>query len=71
MEYTLPEAILKFKQGAGRLIRTQEDKGIVTILDSRIVRKSYGRAFISSLPRCPVEIMSSEGDDEYLEPFDR
>jgi ATP-dependent DNA helicase DinG len=68
LEYTLPEAILKFKQGAGRLIRTREDKGIVTVLDSRIVRKSYGRAFISSLPRCPVEIMSSEGDAEYIEP---
>jgi ATP-dependent DNA helicase DinG len=71
MEYTLPEAILKFKQGAGRLIRTREDKGIVTILDARIVRKSYGRAFISSLPRCPVEIMTSEGDVEYMEPFER
>jgi ATP-dependent DNA helicase DinG len=71
MEYTLPEAILKFKQGAGRLIRSRADRGIVTILDARIVRKSYGRAFISSLPRCPVEILSSEGDAEYLEPFER
>jgi len=71
MEYTLPEAILKFKQGAGRLIRTREDRGIVTILDARIVRKSYGRAFIASLPRCPVEILTSEGDVEYMEPFDR
>ena len=71
MEYTLPEAILKFKQGAGRLIRTREDRGIVTILDARIVRKGYGRAFISSLPRCPVEILSAEGDAEYMEPFER
>jgi ATP-dependent DNA helicase DinG len=71
MEYTLPEALLKFKQGAGRLIRTREDKGIVTILDARIVRKSYGRAFISSLPRCPIEILTSEGDVEYMEPFER
>jgi ATP-dependent DNA helicase DinG len=71
MEYTLPEAILKFKQGAGRLIRTREDKGIVTILDARIVRKSYGRAFISSLPRCPVEILTREGDVEFMEPFER
>jgi len=68
MEYTLPEALLKFKQGAGRLIRTREDRGIVTVLDSRIVRKSYGRAFISSLPRCPVEIQMSEGDVEYMDP---
>jgi ATP-dependent DNA helicase DinG len=71
MEYTLPEAILKFKQGAGRLIRTREDRGIVTILDARIVRKNYGRAFISSLPRCPVEILSWDGEAEYLEPFER
>jgi ATP-dependent DNA helicase DinG len=71
MEYTLPEALLKFKQGAGRLIRTRDDKGIVTILDARIVRKSYGRAFISSLPRCPIEILTSEGDVEYMEPFER
>lgn len=71
MEYTLPEAILKFKQGAGRLIRSREDRGIVTILDARIVRKNYGRAFISSLPQCPVEILSWEGDEQYLEPFER
>jgi len=68
LEYTLPEAILKFKQGAGRLIRTREDRGIVTVLDSRILKKSYGRAFISSLPKCPVEILSSEGESEYIEP---
>jgi ATP-dependent DNA helicase DinG len=70
MEYTLPEAILKFKQGAGRLIRTRDDRGYVTILDSRIMKKSYGKAFISSLPSCPVEILSSEGDVEYVEPFE-
>ena len=68
MEYTLPEAILKFKQGAGRLIRTREDRGIVTILDARIVRKNYGRAFIASLPRCPVEILSWDGEAQYMEP---
>jgi len=71
MEYTLPEAILKFKQGAGRLIRSGNDKGIVTVLDSRILRKSYGRAFISSLPRCPIEILSAEGDVERIEPAER
>jgi ATP-dependent DNA helicase DinG len=71
MEYTLPEAILKFKQGAGRLIRSGNDKGIVTVLDSRILRKSYGRAFISSLPRCPIEILSAEGDVERIEPGER
>jgi ATP-dependent DNA helicase DinG len=61
-EYALPEAILKFRQGVGRLIRTSDDRGIVTILDSRVVRKNYGRAFLESLPRCPVEILSPDGE---------
>ena len=57
-EYQLPEAILKFKQGFGRLIRCQSDRGIVVILDSRVVGKSYGSKFLRSLPKCPVEIVS-------------
>jgi ATP-dependent DNA helicase DinG len=64
MEHTLPEAILRFKQGAGRLIRTHSDRGIITVLDSRLLRKSYGRRFISSLPRCPVEFSSIDGSTE-------
>ena len=54
-EYSLPEAILKLRQGVGRLIRTKGDKGIVAILDSRVVKKPYGRAFLNALPKCPVE----------------
>ena len=54
-EYSLPEAILKLRQGVGRLVRTKSDKGIVAILDSRVVRKPYGRAFLAALPKCPVE----------------
>ncbi|MCP4712584.1 MAG: helicase [Planctomycetes bacterium] len=54
-EYQLPEAILKFKQGFGRLIRCQSDQGIVVILDSRVVRKNYGGKFLRALPDCPVE----------------
>ena len=54
-EYSLPEAILKLRQGVGRLIRTRQDKGSVVILDSRVVRKPYGRAFLAALPKCPVE----------------
>ncbi|MBN1343963.1 MAG: DEAD/DEAH box helicase [Phycisphaerae bacterium] len=53
-DYQLPQAILKFKQGFGRLIRGKQDKGIVVILDPRIVRKHYGRAFLESLPECQV-----------------
>ncbi len=56
-EYSLPEAILKFRQGIGRLIRTAEDKGIVAILDNRILTKAYGKAFFAVLPECPVEIV--------------
>jgi ATP-dependent DNA helicase DinG len=56
-EYSLPEAILKLRQGVGRLIRTKRDHGIIVILDNRIVTKPYGRAFMSALPKCPVEIL--------------
>lgn len=57
-EYSLPEAILRFRQGVGRLIRTKSDKGIIAILDSRVVTKAYGRAFLQALPKgCQVEIV--------------
>lgn len=51
-DYQVPEAILRFRQGVGRLIRTKSDKGIVVVLDSRIITKSYGRAFLESIPEC-------------------
>ncbi len=51
-EYYLPEAILKFRQGFGRLIRTASDRGIVAILDRRVLTKQYGRMFLESLPPC-------------------
>ena len=53
-EYQLPEAILRFRQGFGRLIRTQSDRGVVAILDRRVLTKKYGRAFLDSLPQCTV-----------------
>lgn len=56
-EYSLPEAILKFRQGVGRLIRTKTDTGIIAILDNRVLTKSYGRQFLEALPACPVEIV--------------
>jgi ATP-dependent DNA helicase DinG len=56
-EYSLPEAILKFRQGVGRLIRTKSDSGIVVVLDNRIVTRPYGRAFLQALPECPVKII--------------
>ncbi len=54
-EYQLPEAIIKFKQGFGRLIRSQTDTGQVVVLDPRIRTKQYGRFFIDSLPECNIE----------------
>jgi ATP-dependent DNA helicase DinG len=56
-EFSLPEAILKFRQGVGRLIRTKTDTGIVVVLDNRILTKKYGQSFIDALPECPLEIV--------------
>jgi len=55
--YSLPEAVLKLRQGVGRLIRTKSDSGIVVILDPRILSKAYGRMFLNALPKCPVEVV--------------
>ncbi len=55
-QYMLPEAILRFRQGFGRLIRTQSDRGVVAILDRRILTKQYGRAFLESLPNCTTRL---------------
>ncbi len=54
-EYTLPDAILRFRQGFGRLIRTRTDRGIVAIFNSRVLTKSYGSSFINALPDCTVQ----------------
>ncbi len=54
MDYQLPEAILKFKQGIGRLVRTHTDRGTIVILDPRIRSKPYGRKFLKALPDCEV-----------------
>lgn len=53
-QYSIPEAILRFRQGFGRLIRTQSDRGVVAILDRRILSKQYGKLFIESLPECTI-----------------
>jgi len=49
-EHSLPQAVVKLKQGFGRLIRTRRDRGCVLILDSRLARKHYGQVFLRSLP---------------------
>ncbi|NOY82634.1 MAG: DEAD/DEAH box helicase [Kiritimatiellaeota bacterium] len=55
-DYALPEAILHFRQGFGRLIRSRDDTGIVVVLDSRLVRAGYGRHFLESLPPCSRQV---------------
>ena len=56
-EFSLPEAILKFRQGVGRLIRTRDDSGMVVVLDNRVLVKRYGRQFLDAIPKCPVEVV--------------
>lgn len=51
-EYAVPETILRFRQGFGRLIRTKTDRGVVVVLDKRVLTKSYGPQFLNSLPGC-------------------
>jgi len=60
-DYSLPEAIIKLKQGFGRLIRSRDDRGIVAILDCRVKTKRYGRMFLEALPQCPIIFASSAG----------
>jgi len=57
-EYQLPSAIIKFKQGFGRLIRNKTDTGIVAVLDGRIINKRYGQRFLSSIPQCRIEVVA-------------
>ena len=61
-DYQLPEAVIKFRQGFGRLIRTTTDQGMVVVLDPRIETKAYGRIFLESLPPAKVQFVSSTGE---------
>jgi ATP-dependent DNA helicase DinG len=51
-DYQVPQAVIKLKQGFGRLIRTRSDRGLVVILDPRVLTKNYGRTFLEALPPC-------------------
>ncbi len=64
-EYSLPLAVIKFKQGFGRLIRRKTDHGFILILDKRIIEKYYGKIFLNSLPKC--RIVSGTSDDIFCE----
>jgi Rad3-related DNA helicase len=56
-EYALPQAVLRFRQGFGRLIRGSTDRGVFVVLDSRIVRRAYGATFMDGLPDCEVRVL--------------
>lgn len=62
-EFTVPRAVIKFRQGFGRLIRSQQDTGAVVILDPRVQTKAYGRVFLKSLPPCRSVASLSELED--------
>ncbi|HIB00545.1 MAG TPA: hypothetical protein EYO31_01300, partial [Phycisphaerales bacterium] len=62
MQDQLPRAVIRFRQGIGRLIRSSDDKGDVSILDSRVVRKFYGSAFLAALPE-GVEVVDLATED--------
>jgi ATP-dependent DNA helicase DinG len=68
-ELTLPEAVIKFRQGAGRLIRTHADRGVVTVLDSRVLAKSYGRLFMEGLPKRSFIRLTRENRTDQFRPF--
>ncbi len=69
-DLTLPDALIKFRQGAGRLIRTATDRGVITLLDSRIHAKTYGRLFLECLPQPRVTRMTRETRDDVFQTFD-
>ena len=60
LKVEVPDAVIRFKQGFGRLIRSKEDKGIVAILDNRVMEQPYGRTFVNSLPIKAEEIFYSQ-----------
>lgn len=65
LEYSVPQAIIQFKQGFGRLLRSQQDRGCIICLDHRLLSKSYGKLFLDSLPLCKNYFGSKE--DVYKE----
>ena len=59
-EYALPQAVLRFRQGFGRLIRGSTDRGVFVVVDSRIVRRAYGETFLDGLPDLEVRRMKAD-----------
>ncbi len=68
-DLTLPDALIKFRQGIGRLIRSKTDRGLITILDSRALAKTYGREFLGSLPTEAYERLDRNNREKLFRPF--
>jgi ATP-dependent DNA helicase DinG len=68
-EITLPDALVKFRQGIGRLIRTHTDRGVITVLDARVLHKSYGRLFLQCLPHPTYQRLTRADRDQLFRPF--
>ena len=68
-QYSVPQAVIKLRQGFGRLIRRRSDWGTVVVLDNRLIRKYYGKAFLKSLPHVPVVQENAEKLWSYLSDF--
>ncbi len=66
MELSLPAAIIKFRQGVGRLIRSASDRGVIAVLDSRIVTKAYGKNFVDAIPTNRVERFEEDDIDGFV-----
>jgi len=71
MDYSVPQAVIKLKQGFGRLIRSKTDTGIVVILDSRVKSKRYGKLFLDSLPPCKVVEVAARSSPEQRDEADQ
>jgi ATP-dependent DNA helicase DinG len=69
IQYAVPMAIIKFRQGFGRLIRSRSDRGVVIILDNRVIRKNYGKRFIRSLPPCDHRVAAQSDLVQHLTTF--
>lgn len=68
-DLTLPDALIKFRQGIGRLIRTSTDRGLITLLDSRVLAKAYGRLFLDCLPQAQFTRLTKENRESTFQPF--
>ena len=68
-ELTLPDALFKFRQGIGRLIRGADDRGVITLLDARVLVKSYGRLFLGCLPQPEFTLLTRKDRETQFHPF--